>query len=221
LLRKLSAAAGGVAVILVLAACGTGGPVSEAGADMNNGRQLFSGAGQCAGCHTLAAAGSTATIGPNLDAAFAQARAEGFKESAILDIVHDQIKFPGQYPTSQTNPAYLQANMPANLVKGQDAIDVAAFVAANAGKQGFVQPQSVSGTNGKQIFTAKCGGCHTLKAAGTNGTIGPNLDALKPPFATVKNQVIHGGGAMPAFKGILTDAQITAVAKYVAAHVGK
>jgi mono/diheme cytochrome c family protein len=221
LLRKLSAAAGGVAAVLMLAACGTGGPVSEAGADVNHGRQLFSGAGQCAGCHTLAAAGSTATIGPNLDAAFAQARAEGFKESAILDIVHDQIKFPGQYPTRQSNQDYLQANMPANLVKGQDAIDVAAFVAANAGKQGFVQPVAVSGTNGKQIFTAKCGGCHTLKAAGTNGTVGPNLDALKPPFATVKKQVIHGGVVMPAFKGILTDAQITAVAKYVASHAGK
>jgi len=205
----------------MLAACGTGGSIAGKSADVNRGRQLFSGAGQCAGCHTLAAAGSTATIGPNLDAAFAQARADGFKESSILDIVHDQIELPGQYPTKQSNPDYLQANMPPNLVKGQDAIDVAAFVAANAGKQGFVQPQTVTGTNGKQIFLAKCGSCHTLKDAGTSGTIGPNLDVLKPPFATAKNQVIHGGGAMPAFQGILTDAQITAVAKYVASHAGK
>jgi mono/diheme cytochrome c family protein len=205
----------------MLAACGTGGSIAGKSADVNRGRQLFSGAGQCAGCHTLAAAGSTATIGPNLDAAFAQARADGFKESSILDIVHDQIELPGQYPTKQSNPDYLQANMPPNLVKGQDAIDVAAFVAANAGKQGFVQPQAVTGTNGKQIFLAKCGSCHTLKDAGTSGTIGPNLDVLKPPFATAKNQVIHGGGAMPAFQGILTDAQITAVAKYVASHAGK
>jgi mono/diheme cytochrome c family protein len=205
----------------MLAACGTGGSIAGKSADVNRGRQLFSGTGECAGCHTLAAAGSTATIGPNLDAAFAQARADGFKESSILDIVHDQIEVPGQYPTKQSNPDYLQANMPANLVKGQDAIDVAAFVAANAGKQGFVQPQTVTGTNGKQIFLAKCGGCHTLKDAGTSGTIGPNLDSLKPPFATVKNQVIHGGGAMPAFQGILTDAQITAVAKYVSSRAGK
>jgi mono/diheme cytochrome c family protein len=205
----------------MLAACGTGGSIAGKSADVNRGRQLFSGAGQCAGCHTLAAAGSTATIGPNLDAAFAQARADGFKESSILDIVHDQIELPGQYPTKQSNPDYLQANMPANLVKGQDAIDVAAFVAANAGKQGFVQPQTVTGTNGKQIFLAKCGSCHTLKDAGTNGTIGPNLDVLKPPFATAKKQVINGGGAMPAFKGILTDAQITAVARYVASIAGK
>jgi mono/diheme cytochrome c family protein len=220
-MRRLSAAIGGVAVVLMLAACGTGGPVNGASADVQRGRQLFSGAGQCAGCHTLAAAGSTATIGPNLDAAFAQARAEGFKESAILDIVHDQIKFPGQYSLRQSDPNFLAANMPANLVKGQDAVDVAAFVAANAGKQGFVQPQVVTGTNGKQIFTVKCGGCHTLKAAGTSGTIGPNLDALKPPFPIVKHQVINGGVVMPAFKGVLNDAQIEAVARYVAAHAGK
>jgi cbb3-type cytochrome c oxidase subunit III len=219
LVRKLSAAVGGVAVVLLLAACGTGGTVVGASADENNGRQLFT--QKCAGCHTLQAAGSTATIGPNLDASFAQARAEGFDESAILDIVHDQIKFPGQYPTSQNDADYLQANMPANLVKGQDAIDIAAYVAANAGKQGFVQPAAVTGTNGKQIFRSKCASCHTLKDAGTNGTVGPNLDALKPPFAIVQNQVIHGGGAMPAFKGVLTDKQIDAVAKYVAEHAGK
>ena len=83
------------------------------------------------------------------------------------------------------------------------------------------KPQAVSGTNGKQIFITKCGGCHTLKDAGTTGTQGPNLDLLKPPFAIVKNQVIKGGGIMPAFKGVLTDAQINAVAKYVADHAGK
>ena len=206
-------------LVLFLAACGTGGSVAGASGDQTNGRQVFT--DKCAGCHTLAAAGSTGTIGPNLDASFAQARSDGFKESAILDIVHDQIKFPGQYPTAASNPSYLKANMPANLVTGQDAIDVSAYVAANAGKQGFVQPAAVTGTNGKQIFTTKCGSCHTLKDAGTHGTVGPNLDALKPPFPVVKNQVIHGGGAMPAFQGVLTNKQIDAVAKYVASHAGK
>ena len=217
--RRLSAAIGGVAVALLLSACGTGGSVVNASSDKENGRKMFQ--EKCAGCHTLAAAGSTGTIGPNLDDSFAESRYEGFKESAILDIVHDQIKFPGQYPVRQNDPEYLQANMPANLVTGQDAIDVAAFVAANAGREGFVVAQAVTGTNGKQIFITKCGGCHTLKDAGTSGTQGPNLDLLKPSFAVAKNQVIHGGGIMPAFKGVLTDAQINAVAKYVADHAGK
>jgi cbb3-type cytochrome c oxidase subunit III len=219
LLRRLSAAAGGVAVVLLLSACGTGGSVSSASADLQNGRQVFQ--NTCAGCHSLAAAGSTATIGPNLDASFAEARSEGFKESTILDIVHDQIKFPGQYPLAQNNPDFLKANMPANLVTGQDAIDVSAYVAANVGKLGFAEAQVITGTNGKQIFITKCGGCHTLKDAGTTGTQGPNLDQLKPPFPIVKNQVIKGGGIMPAFKGVLTDAQINAVARYVASHAGK
>ena len=94
------------------------------------------------------------------------------------------------------------------------------MIAAGCGTGGLASGKA-DAAHGKQLFVQKCGSCHTLKDAGTNGTIGPNLDALKPPFATVKNQVIHGGAAMPAFKGILMDAQITAVAKYVASHAGK
>jgi cbb3-type cytochrome c oxidase subunit III len=219
-LRPLLPALGGVGVAIVLAACGTGG-IATGAADQENGKKLFLGKGQCAGCHTLAAAGSSSTIGPNLDDAFAQARADGYKESAILNIVHDQIRFPGQYPTAQNNPAFLQANMPAYLVKGQDAEDVAAFVAANAGVQGFAESQVVSGTNGKNIFEKKCASCHTLKDAGATGTIGPNLDQLMPSFAIAQKQVTNGGQVMPAFKSVLNKAQINAVAKYVASHAGK
>jgi cbb3-type cytochrome c oxidase subunit III len=219
-LRPLLAAVGGVGVAIALAACGTGG-IATGAADQENGKKLFLGKGQCAGCHTLAAAGSSSTIGPNLDDAFAQARADGYKESAILNIVHDQIRFPGQYPTAQKNPDFLQANMPANLVKGKDAEDVAAYVAANAGVQGFAESQVISGTNGKNIFEKKCASCHTLKDAGATGTIGPNLDQLMPSFAIAQKQVTNGGQVMPAFKNVLTKAQIDAVARYVATHAGK
>jgi cbb3-type cytochrome c oxidase subunit III len=218
--RLLFAAAGGVALAIALAGCGTGG-ISKGAADQANGKKLFLGKGQCAGCHTLAAAGSSGTIGPNLDDAFAQARADGYKESAIRNIVHEQIKYPGQYETSPNNSAFLKANMPANLVRGQDAEDVAAFVAANAGVQGFAESQLISGTNGKLIFQKKCAGCHTLKDAGTTGTVGPNLDQLKPAFPIVQKQVTNGGVKMPAFNAVLNKAQIDAVAKYVATHAGK
>ena len=69
---------------------------------------------------------------------------------------------------------------------------------------------------GKKVFTsAGCAGCHTLKDAGAHGTIGPNLDQLKPPEARIVTQVENGGGPMPAFKGQLSAKQIQDVAAYV------
>ncbi|MDX6423136.1 MAG: quinohemoprotein ethanol dehydrogenase [Gaiellaceae bacterium] len=76
-------------------------------------------------------------------------------------------------------------------------------------------------TNGEAVFTSNCGGCHVLGAAGTTGTVGPNLDQLKPDEGTVEQQVRNGGGGMPAFQGRLSDAEIMAVAKYVAENAGK
>jgi mono/diheme cytochrome c family protein len=72
-------------------------------------------------------------------------------------------------------------------------------------------------TAGKQVFaSAGCGGCHTLKAAGATGTVGPNLDVLKPDAARVAHQVEVGGGPMPSFKSTLTPQQIQDVAAFVA-----
>jgi mono/diheme cytochrome c family protein len=79
---------------------------------------------------------------------------------------------------------------------------------------------SASAAAGKSIFTQNCGSCHTLGAAGTSGTVGPNLDTLKPSFARVQKQVTNGGKIMPAFGGRLSKAQIAAVAKYVSSVAG-
>jgi len=69
---------------------------------------------------------------------------------------------------------------------------------------------------GKAVFTsAGCTTCHTLKDAGSHGTIGPNLDQLKPPEARIVTQVENGGGPMPAFKSQLSAKQIQDVAAYV------
>ena len=74
---------------------------------------------------------------------------------------------------------------------------------------------------GKQVFeTAGCKGCHTLKDAGATGTVGPNLDTVKPPLSKVVTQVINGGGAMPPFKGQLSDKQIADVSAYVVKATG-
>ena len=74
---------------------------------------------------------------------------------------------------------------------------------------------------GKTVFTTNCKGCHTLKDAGSTGTVGPNLDDLAPDKATVVRQVNNGGGPMPAFKGKLSNAQINAVATYVSSVAGQ
>jgi mono/diheme cytochrome c family protein len=74
---------------------------------------------------------------------------------------------------------------------------------------------------GARVFrSAGCSSCHTLSAAGATGTVGPNLDSLKPTFEQVVAQVNAGGGAMPPFAGVLTAAQIADVAAYVSQSTG-
>ena len=70
---------------------------------------------------------------------------------------------------------------------------------------------------GKEIFvgSAGCSGCHTLADAQATGTVGPNLDQLKPSYDAAVAQVTNGGGGMPPFKGSLTEQQIKDVAAYV------
>jgi mono/diheme cytochrome c family protein len=83
-------------------------------------------------------------------------------------------------------------------------------------------PATGDATAGKAVFTsAGCSSCHTLKDAGSTGNVGPNLDGLKPNFATVKHQVENGGGPMPAFKGTLSAKQIDDVSAYVSSVAGK
>jgi mono/diheme cytochrome c family protein len=74
---------------------------------------------------------------------------------------------------------------------------------------------------GKKIFlTAGCTGCHTLKDAGSTGTVGPNLDQTKPSYRRATARVTNGKNAMPSFKGQLTTQQIADVASYVVTATG-
>ncbi|HET8751508.1 MAG TPA: c-type cytochrome [Gaiellaceae bacterium] len=219
--------AGLAAAALLAAGCGTGGVASGGQqADTHNGQQLFT--TSCGSCHTLAAAGTSGTIGPNLDNAFAASVKQGYPKSSIENLVLDQIRLgSGTVVTYTTNKKFTaQTPMPANIVKGQDAIDVAAYVASVAGQGGFTSSASFAsfGTDGAKIFKgAGCAGCHTLAAAGSTGTVGPNLDQIASALTTaiVAHQVTNGGAVMPAFKGKLSDAQIQAVAKYVSSSAGK
>jgi mono/diheme cytochrome c family protein len=101
---------------------------------------------------------------------------------------------------------------------GSSSSSGAASAPASSSSSGGTQNASAEG---KQVFSQNCGGCHTLKNAGASGSVGPNLDELRPPKATVVRQVDNGGGPMPAFKGKLSDAQINAVATYVSSVAGQ
>jgi cytochrome c2 len=209
-----------VAVALPLGACGRDEP------DLETGKAKF--VEKCGSCHTLARAGTAGTTGPNLDAAFQTALADGFDRDTIEGIVHRQILHPSTAGV-----------MPAGLVKGDTASDVAAYVGYAAARKG--QDEGALATaglaqakTGDQIFTAAgCAGCHTFAPAGSNGTIGPNLNQLKTqagklvPGKSAQEYVresiedpsayiVKGfSNAMPSFKGRLTDQQINALIDYL------
>jgi outer membrane protein assembly factor BamB len=107
--------------------------------------------------------------------------------------------------------------------KGQQPVIIAYRLGATGGAAttNAATTTVASGVNGKQIFISNCGSCHRLGAAGTSGSVGPNLDQLKPDAATVEQQVRNGGAGMPSFEGRLSSAQIAAVANYVAQNAGK
>ena len=210
---------------LGLAACGdTVGYTKSSSGDKIHGKELFKQG--CGSCHTLADAGTTGAIGPNLDYAFLQSRKDGLGEETFVQVVRDQMAY------AVTKPSTGAPGMPRDIFTGQDADDVATYVASVAGLDASGQimnpanppKPSVPGgaADGKTIFaTAGCTGCHTLKAAGATGTVGPNLDDAKPPKALVIDRVTNGQGGMPSFKGQLSEAQIQAVADYVSSNAGK
>jgi plastocyanin len=141
---------------LALAATGCGaGAANPAGADLVNGKKLFIGKATCGSCHTLQRAGTKGNQGPNLDAAFENSRNNGFGDSVIAGVVLDQIHHPRR-----------GSIMPAGLVKGDDARDVAAYVGSVAGKPGKDAGllASVGTTNNTSKVAVEKGGKLTIPA---------------------------------------------------------
>jgi plastocyanin len=110
-----------VGVALALSACSTR-PEGE-NANLIAGKQLF--VQKCGSCHVLARAGTKGTTGPNLDEAFQQGLKDGMGRSGITGAVHGQILHPNRVGV-----------MPAKLVTGDKAYDVAAYVAQSVAARG-------------------------------------------------------------------------------------
>jgi mono/diheme cytochrome c family protein len=201
--------------VLVLAGCGTGGMADEETAA--NGQELFT--QKCGGCHALEAANTQGTIGPDLDAAFAVPREEGFDETSIREVVLGQMRFPIPPMPKPTDPAMFPESDFSDAER-EDAMEaIALFVAEVA-----ANPQAAAAAGGGNadesdpvaLFTTNCASCHTFAPAQATGTIGPNLDQSRLEVGAIAEQIRRGGGGMPAFEGKLTDAQIEALAKLIA-----
>jgi cbb3-type cytochrome c oxidase subunit III len=190
-------------------------------ANVDKGQQLFT--QKCGSCHTLTGAGTNGEVGPNLDYAFKQARANGMDQDTIEGVVTSQISNP-----RPASPEQVDIYMPADLVTGQDADDVAAYVASVAGVPGIKPPVFQP----PQFFATNCGGCHALSQAGTTGNVGPNLDQAIPAMSpqqiqqsiTDPNAQIAAGfpsGVMPQNYGqTLTPPQLQALVAYLQQATG-
>ncbi len=212
-----------IRLLLVLAALGAVAlPASGCGtssADPERGRVLFR--QKCGVCHTLAQAGTTAQVGPNLDDAFAAARAAGEGGDTVEGVVKAQVEFPR--PSNGDSAV----SMPADVVSGQDLEDVAAYVGLYAGVPGAAPPK-VPGGPGAQVFANNgCDTCHTLAAAGSGGVTGPNLDEVLPgqTAAMVEESIVdpsahiakgYPANVMPAnFKTLISPSEIEQLVQYL------
>jgi mono/diheme cytochrome c family protein len=118
-LGALGALGAAAALLVALSGC----QVRDSPGNAVRGKQLF--VGKCGSCHTLRRAASTGTVGPNLDAAFARDRVDGFHSDTIRGLVKEWIAHPN-----------VQGKMPAKLYEGADALDVATYVALVAAQRG-------------------------------------------------------------------------------------
>jgi plastocyanin len=112
----------------------TGCELADQGDNLVAGKTAF--VQRCGSCHTLARAGTTGVTGPDLDAAFRRARQDGLGESTFKGQIHRQIEIPARRPQMDPQTGKELPLMPANLVEGERAEDVAAYVASAVAKPG-------------------------------------------------------------------------------------
>ncbi len=198
--RGLALGVAATGVITLMSGCGG---LTDQGENTVNGKQLF--VAKCGSCHILNRAGTKGTTGPNLDAAFERARQDGFGESTFQGQVHRQIGQPARHPQVDPATGKTLPLMPANLVKGQDAQDVAAYVASAVSKGGKdtgalaqVGAAEAKGTakekDGKLEIPADPGGALAYVFANAQATAG-QLEIDSPNESSVQHDIaIEGNG---------------------------
>jgi plastocyanin len=189
---------GGVITTLALSGC----QLKSGGENLANGKQQF--VDNCSACHTLARAGATGTTGPNLDNAFRQSRLNGLGQSTFAGVVHGQILHPNR--NAQVDPATgkILPLMKPGIVTGQNALDVAAYVAEAAavpgkdtGKLAAVGVAKAEGTakeaNGTLDIPVAAAGL-AYKFADAEATAGSVTIKSENPQSTEHDIAIEGNG---------------------------
>lgn len=138
----------------VVAGCGDTVGFDDGGGDRLAGKELFT--AKCGSCHQLADAGTPGTIGPNLDYAFYQYRVDAsgadpddpdfqarLADPDVTSTVRNTVRGQIAYPVTVTPSG--APGMPADIVTGQDADDVAAYVGSVAGLGGDGGPPTTGG----------------------------------------------------------------------------
>ena len=188
---------------LAAAGCGALGYTS-ARPTRQNGKKLVrqgrDGKASCGSCHTLADAGTTGTIGPNLDAAFEQALKVGMTEGTIRQVVRGQIAYAidddvhrcsghAEEPRHRRRRARRRRLRRERSGQGH-AVRAAPSPSPTPAPTPTPTPEPSGGSHGsgggtpaqlaagKKVFleAGGCGACHTLEGRRRGGTVGPKLD---------------------------------------------
>jgi mono/diheme cytochrome c family protein len=109
------------------------------------------------------------------------------------------------------------------------AVAAAIGLSACGGSEGISVPKDSADYRGAVLFSQRCAGCHTLTAAGTQGSAnrnvrvqGPNLDQRTEKLSDVLFAIRNGGfsgGIMPA--NIVTGREANQVAAFVSKYAGQ
>jgi plastocyanin len=192
-----------VVASLAAASAGLGGcTLKSSGEDLVQGKTDF--VQHCGTCHTLARAGTKGTVGPNLDEAFARSREDGMKSSTFMGVVERQIENPNINPQVDPQTGKELPSMPADIVTGGAARNVAAYVAQAAavpgkdsGKLATVGEQKAQGTakeaNGTLDIPVAGAGL-AYKFANATANAGQVTIQSKNPQPTGHNIAIQGTG---------------------------
>ena len=164
--------AAGIAIVAL-----TGCELKDDGDNLVNGKTLF--VERCSQCHALARANAQGVVGPNLDEAWRRASEDGFGRSTYQGVVHQQILEPNDDPQVDPATGERQELMPANLVTGEDAQDVAAYVASAAAQPGE-DPGRLAAVGAGPEGTAEAEG-GTLSIPVGQGLAYEFADAVAPP----------------------------------------